>query len=68
MLSFFIVNLTNDYVKYLSPVKPFNNDRKRSYFHFHLQAEDDEARVVSFSQEKHKLLEKNIKSRHCLQI
>ena len=58
MLSFVIVNLTNGYVKNLSPVKPFNNDRIRSYFHFHLQTEDDEARVVSFSLEKHKLLEK----------
>ena len=55
---FVIVDLTNSYVKNLSPVKPSNNDRKRSYFHFHLQTEDDETRVVSFSPEKHKLLEK----------
>ena len=58
MFSFVIVNLTNGYVKNLSPVEPFNNDRKRSYFHFDLQTEDDETRVVSFSPEKHKLLEK----------
>ena len=58
MFSLVIVNLTNGYVKNLSPVKPFNNDRKRSYFHFHLQTEDDETRVVSFSPEKHKFLEK----------
>ena len=45
-------------MKNLSSVKQFNNDRKRSYFHFHLQTEDDEIRVVSFSPEKHKLLEK----------
>ena len=37
MFSFVIVNLTNGYVKNLSPVKLFNNDRKQSYFHFHLQ-------------------------------
>ena len=53
-----MINLTNGYVKNLSPVKPFNNDRKRSYFHFHLQTEDDETRVVSFSPEEHKLLQK----------
>ena len=58
MFSFVIVNLTNGYVKNLSPVEPFNNDRKRSYFHFDLQTEDDETREVSFSPEKHKLLEK----------
>ena len=45
-------------MKNLSPVKPFNNDWKRSYFHFHLQTEDFETRVVSFSPEKHKLLQK----------
>ena len=58
MFSFVIVNLTNYYMKNLSPVKPLNKDRKRSYFHSHLQTEDDETRVVSFSPEKHKLLEK----------
>ena len=58
MFSFVIVNLANGYVKNLSPVEPFNNDRKRSYFHFDLQTEDDETTVVSFSLEKHKLLEK----------
>ena len=58
MFSFVIVNLTNGYVKNLSLVKPFNNDRKRSYFHFHLQTEDDETRVVSFAPEKRKLLKK----------
>ena len=40
----------------LFPVKPFNNDRKQSYFH--LQTKDDKTREVSFSPEKHKLLEK----------
>ena len=40
----------------LFPVKPFNNDRKQSYFH--LQTKDDKTRGVSFSPEKHKLLEK----------
>ena len=37
-----MVNLTNGYVKNLSPVKLFNNDRKGSCFHFHLQTEDEE--------------------------
>ena len=55
---FVMVNLTNGYVKNLSPVKLFNNDRKGSCFHFHLQTEDEETRLVYFSREKHKLLEK----------
>ena len=58
MFSFVMVNLTNGYVKNLSPVKLFNNDRKRSCFHFHLQTEDEETRLVYFSRKKHKLLEK----------
>ena len=40
----------------LFPVKPFNNDRKQSYFH--LQTKDGKTRGVSFSPQKHKLLEK----------
>ena len=58
MISFVIVNLTNGYAKNLSPVKPFRIDRKRGYFHFYLQTENGETKVVSFSPEKHKLLEK----------
>ena len=61
--SFVIVNIANGYMKNLSPVKPFNNDRKGSYFHFHLQTKDVETRVVSFSPEKHKLLEKKKKKK-----
>ena len=58
MFSFVIVNLTNGYVKNLSPVKLFNNDRKQSYFHFHLQTEDGKTTVAFFSLEKRKLLQK----------
>ena len=61
MLSFVIINLTNGYMKNLSPVKPFNNDRKESYFHFHLQTENEKTRVVSFSPEK-QVIRKNTKS------
>ena len=58
MFTFVIANLTNGYVKFLSPLKPFNNDQKQSYFYFHLQTEDDETRLVSFPPEKHELLQK----------
>ena len=58
MFSFVIVNLTNGYVKNLSPVKLFNNDRKQSHFRFHLQTEDGKTMVAFFSVEKRKLLQK----------
>ena len=58
MFFFVVVNLTNGYVKNLSPVKSFNNDRKQSYFHFHLQTKITNQGWFFFSPEKHKLLEK----------
>ena len=42
----------------MTAVTPSSEDRKRKYFNFYLQTEDDEMRVVSFSPEKHKLLQK----------
>ena len=60
MFPFIIVTLTSDYEKNLSPVNSFNNDRKRSYFHFHFTSKPKMTKQgwILFLPEKHKLLEK----------